>query len=74
MLTLFVGTLQLDQRMVGTKTTTHRQEILVSYLIMAELNDYKIFCCWMIHRLISYPKLPALLSLKGTLMCQKKSL
>jgi len=59
---------QLDQKMVGTKTTTHRRENLMSYLTLGEPNDYKIFCSWMIHRLMSFPKLLTLLSLKGTLM------
>jgi hypothetical protein len=70
MLTLFVWTLQLDQRTVGTKTTTHKQENLVTCLMLGEQNDYKMFCSWIIHRLLNYSKLLPLLSLKEILTCQ----
>jgi len=43
-------------------------------LMLDEPNDYKIFCIWKIHRLMSYSKLLPLLSLKEILMCEKQSL
>jgi len=46
----------------------------MTHLKLDEPNDYKIFCSWVIHRLISYSKLLPLLSLKEIMMCQKKSL
>jgi hypothetical protein len=73
MLALFVWTLQLDQRMEGTKTTKHKQENLMKYLMLGEPNDYKIFCSWMIHRLMSYSKLLPLLSLKEEVTLSQRS-
>jgi len=58
---------------VQTKISIRTQNLMTD-LMLDEPYDYKIFCSWKIHRLMSYSKLLPLLSPKEILMCDKQLL